>query len=247
MAITSLIIKRISGGDYLIDDLGIVVPNADQTEITDLHDIRDALCSAKLHAAALASDLVLNDGARDIPVAEVSCFMRRYNTGHLDEVPTFAGLPSPGVARQVYIVADEHITYMWNGEYWGHNGIFCKEVKVGIGAAAADHDVGWDVPAGAAVISRAIKLLKLLTGSGGCTGIGFGTGAAGDPDKYGETTTLTADSHDEGLHGTFNDGGGDDLKITATDGGGSATGTVAGSGTEDVLVRIKFRLEPALA
>lgn len=247
MSIPSLIIKRGSGGDYLIKDLGIVVPNENQVEITGLLNIRDALCSTNLLSAAAGTDLVLNDGVRDIPVAEAECFMRRYNTGRMDEVQTFADLPNPGVGRQVYIVADEQAIYMWTGSYWCCNGIYCKEVKVGIGAAAADHDIGWDVPANAAVVSRAIKILKSLTGASGCTGIGFGTGASGDPDKYGETTTLTADSHDEGLHGTFNDGGGDDLKITATDGAGTATGTVAGSGTDDVLVRIKFRLEPALA
>lgn len=133
----------------------------------------------------------------------------------------------------------------WDGTYWGNNGTYRHDVTVAIGSAALEHDVGWDVPSGAAVVSRALKVLKTLTGAGGASGAGFGVGS-GDPSRYGEVATLTADSHDEGVHDAWNEGSGDDLKITATDGGGTPVGTLAGSDDSDVLVRVRFRRESAL-
>lgn len=135
---------------------------------------------------------------------------------------------------------------VWDGIYWGANGIYRKDVLVDIGVAALDHDIGWNVPANGAVVSTSVKLLKLLTGAGGAVQVGFGTGSGGTSDKYAETASLAADQKDQNLHGTFNDGAGDDLKITAETAPGTSGGTVAGSGDEDVRAVVYFKLPKVL-
>lgn len=134
----------------------------------------------------------------------------------------------------------------WDGAYWGNHGIYRKDVLVDIDTAALDHDVGFDVPTSAAVVSASLKLLKALTGGGGAVQVGLGTGSGGDSDKYAETASLAADQKDQNLHGTFNDGGGDDLKITAETAPGTSGGTVAGSNDEDARVVVYFKLPKTL-
>jgi len=116
-----------------------------------------------------------------------------------------------------------------------------KEIWLGIGGAAADHDLGWNVPTGAAVIKTAICLRKSLTGAAGATKAGLGTKAAGDPDKYLLTGSLSANARIQGIHGTWNDGTGDDLAITGCDNAGNASGTLAGSGSEDAQIIVWYR------
>jgi len=135
---------------------------------------------------------------------------------------------------------------VWDGTYWGANGIYRKDVLVDVSSAALNHDVGFDVPAGGATVSTSFKLLKALTGGGGAVQAGLGTGSTGDPDKYAETASLALGQKDQNLHGTFNDGGGDDLKITAETAPGTAGGTVAGSGDEDARVVVYFKLPKTL-
>lgn len=135
---------------------------------------------------------------------------------------------------------------VWDGTYWGNLGTYRKDVLVDIGSAALNHDVGWDVPSEGAVVSTSAKLLKALTGAGGAVQVGLGTGSTGDPDKYAETASLASGQKDQNLHGTFNDGGGDDLKVTAETAPGTSGGTVAGSGDEDVRVVVYFKLPKTL-
>jgi len=139
-------------------------------------------------------------------------------------------------------------TLTWDGVYWdcGGGGVKRQELLVNIGTAALDHDVGFDIPASGAVVSTSFKLLKALTGGGGADRVGLGTGSGGDPDKYAETASLASGQKDQNLHGTFNDGGGDDLKITAETAFGTSGGTVAGSGDEDARVVVYFKLPKTL-
>lgn len=135
---------------------------------------------------------------------------------------------------------------LWDGTYWGSSGIYRKDVLVNIGGAALNHDIGFDVPSGGAVVSQSFKLLKTLTGGGGAVQAGLGTGSGGDPDKYAETAALTAGQKDQNLHVTFNDGGGDDLQITAETAPGTAGGTISGSNDKDARVVVYFTLPKTL-
>lgn len=121
-----------------------------------------------------------------------------------------------------------------------------KELRVDVGVAAADHDCGWDPPAASATIKTSQKILKPLTGAGGAVKAGFGTKAAGDPDKYGLPAALGAGAADQNLNPTWNDGGGDDLGITGCTGAGVAAGTLAGSGDKDVQIMVWYREPVAL-
>jgi hypothetical protein len=129
-------------------------------------------------------------------------------------------------------------TLVWDGTYWRSGNLARVETLVDIGVAAADHDIGWDVPAGFVVIKQSVKILKALTGAGGAVKAGMGTKVAGDPDKYGLTADLLADTTDQAVHGVWADGAGDDLGITACDAAGAALGTLEGSDDEDVQVMV---------
>lgn len=217
MSIPSLIIKRISGGDYRIDDLGIVVPNADQTEITGLHAIRDALCSAKLHAAAEAADLVLNDGSRDIPVAEISCFVRRFDTGHIDDVASYANLPGTGVERQIYLVADTKTTYMWNGSGWSQVNVGQKRCN---GAIVSKFDdslpTAYAHPTGNGVTTYE----RFQDGADNASGAGYA----------GASREWVAGAGGDGGGGDYDGGAGGDLLVRPGPGG-----TKAGTGTDGAV------------
>jgi len=227
MAIPSLIIKRISGGDYLIDDLGIVVPNAGQTEITDLHDVRDALCSADLHAAAESAALVLNDGARDIPVAEISCFMRRFDTGHVDDVASYANLPGTGVERQIYLVADTKTTYMWNGSGWSQVNIAQKRCN---GAIVSKFDDSLPAAYAHASGNGVATYERFQDGADNASGAGYA----------GASREWVAGAGGDGGGGDYDGGvGGDLIARPGTGGAGSGTGSDGERG-RSIIIRYNF-------
>ena len=80
MSIT-LVIKNDSGGDILIEDLGITFADGESEAFNDLRDIRRLLTSEDLRQKALAGDLTLNDGTDDVPIGEVDDFIQYHNTG----------------------------------------------------------------------------------------------------------------------------------------------------------------------
>jgi len=131
---------------------------------------------------------------------------------------------------------------VWDGTYWTLNGMYRQDVLVDIGGAAANHDIGWNVPAAAYVIRYMWKLLKDLTGAGGAVQCGLGITVGPDPDKYGETANLLTDQEVDSMHATWADGGSDDLQIYAETAPGVAGGTIAGSGDEDARVIVYFMM-----
>lgn len=130
---------------------------------------------------------------------------------------------------------------IWDGTYWRVGDLVRRETEVAIGGAAADHDIGWDVPATFDVVKASVRLLKTITGAGGAVKVGFGTKAAGDPDKYALTAVLTANATNQTANPTWNDGASDDLGLTGCDAGGLAAGTLAGSGAADARVMVWMR------
>lgn len=128
----------------------------------------------------------------------------------------------------------------WDGTYWKVGELIRVETEVAVGGAAADHDIGWNVPTGFAVVKASARLLKEITAVT-ATKVGFGTKVAGDPNKYALTPALTAGQVHQSINPTWNDGGGDDLGLTACDNAGAAAGTIAGSGAADVRVMVWMR------
>jgi len=128
----------------------------------------------------------------------------------------------------------------WNGSIWITGTRYRKEMAIGISSTpAAEHDIGWNIPANCHAVKGSMKTLKTLTGAGGCTKAGLGV--AGDLDKYSETSNLSVGNRVGKLNPNPSpDGGGDDLKIYATSGGGVAAGTIAGSGTEDIRLMVWY-------
>lgn len=120
-----------------------------------------------------------------------------------------------------------------------------KDILVSVGTAAASFDVGFDIPADAMVIGVAVNIQSALTGASGATAIGIGT--TGNEAKYGETSTLALDSKaTNSIGGMVALAGADDVKVFATDGAGSPTGTIAGGDSDDVRIRIVYATMKAL-
>jgi len=90
MAIT-LTIKNNGGSPVTIGDIGITIAATSQETYTELQDIRQLLESPDLYALATSGVLVLNDGASDIPIAEIDDFIQLHNTGD----PSISGTGSP--------------------------------------------------------------------------------------------------------------------------------------------------------
>jgi hypothetical protein len=155
-------------------------------------------------------------------------------------VPTAVAPSSPEVG-QLWQDSRTNEILTWDGTYWRVGDLVRVETLVAIGGAAADHDIGWNVPADFDVVKASMRLLKVLTGAGGAVKAGFGTKVAGDPDKYGLTAALTVGNPDQNVNPTWNDGGGDDLGITGCDAAGAALGTLAGSGADDARVMVWMR------
>ena len=130
---------------------------------------------------------------------------------------------------------------VWDGTYWKVGDLVRIETLVDVAGAAADHDIGWNVPAGFDVVKASVRLLKDITGAAGGVKVGFGTKVAGDPNKYGLTADLLTDTTDQNVNPTWNDGATDDLGLTACDNAGLAAGTIAGSTDEDVCVMVWMR------
>lgn len=150
--------------------------------------------------------------------------------------------PAAPDVGQSWIDARTNEMLTWDGTYWRIGDMIRVETEVAVAVApAADTDIGWNVPAGFDVVKASCRLLKTITGAGGGVKVGFGTKAAGDPDKYGLTADLNAGTTDQTINPTWNDGAADDLGLTACDAGGAAAGTLAGSGDADVRVMVWMR------
>lgn len=76
-----LVVKNEGTQAVLIEDLGFTVAAESQETANDLRDIREWLTSEDLRQLALSGTLKLNDGASDIPIAEVDDFIQYHNTG----------------------------------------------------------------------------------------------------------------------------------------------------------------------
>lgn len=124
---------------------------------------------------------------------------------------------SPDVG-DVWIDSRTGEALVWDGTYWKVGDLVRVETSVAVPAApGADVDIGWNVPTGFAVVKVSVKLLKAITGAGGCTKVGCGTKVAGNPDKFALTPTLLADAVHQTINPTWNDGSGGRSRA---DGGG---------------------------
>jgi len=150
--------------------------------------------------------------------------------------------PATPDVGQVWLDNRTNELLTWDGTYWRIGDMVRVETVVDMSATpAADHDIGWNVPAGFDVVKASARLLKTITGAAGGVKVGFGTKAAGDPDKYGLTADLNAGTTDQTINPTWNNGAADDLGLTACDAGGAAAGTIAGSADADVRVMVWMR------
>lgn len=108
---------------------------------------------------------------------------------------------------------------------------------VDLSSAAASFDLTQDIPSGAVILSAQANLETAITGASGATAVGIGVAA--DPDKYGESSALTLNTKVDTTLDLVKLGSAEDIRIYATDGAGTATGTIGGS-SESVRVRIAF-------
>lgn len=166
--------------------------------------------------------------------------MRHENTLLAGLVPAAAAPSAPNVG-DTWVDSRTGEILTWDGTYWCIGDLKRVETLVNVGGAAADHDIGWNVPANFAVVKASAYLVKTITGAAGGVKVGFGTKAAGDPDKYALTPTLLAGAAHQSINPTWNDGTTDDLGLTACDNAGAAAGTIAGSGAGDVRVMVWMR------
>jgi len=81
MALEPIIIKNGGGSSQTISDLGITIAGYSQESFGTLWEIRRVLQSENLRTLCNAGLLVLNDGFKDIPVAEVDEFLEYFEAG----------------------------------------------------------------------------------------------------------------------------------------------------------------------
>jgi hypothetical protein len=105
---------------------------------------------------------------------------------------------------------------------------------------AASFPLTSTVPSGAVILSVQATLKDTID-AGTAVKIGFGT--AGDPDKYGKTADLVADTKSDwmAIHAVLS--GAETIAIFAVDINGAAAGTIGGGavGTEEIRVRIVYQ------
>lgn len=165
--------------------------------------------------------------------------MRHKNTILNNLVPASAAPSTPNVG-DIWVDSRTGETLVWGGTYW-HSGDLVRVedvLAVGVGPVASV-DLGWNVPAGYAVVKASLRLLKALTGAGGCTIVGLGIGAA--EGKYGDTASLLIDQTFQTINPTWNDGAAEDIKVYAESAHNTPAGTIAGSASGDIRVMTWMR------
>jgi hypothetical protein len=186
MAVINLVIKNNGGSPVTIGDVGIVIAATSQETYTELQDIRDLLESEDLRSLANAGTLVLNDGASDIPIAEIDEFLTLHDTGRA--AITGSGSPDGSVTGffgQKY--RDTATTYWWicNSDPTGTSWTQIDET----GPTGPTGDTGPTGPTGD-------------TGPTGPTGDTGPTGPTGDTGPTGPTgETGTGETGDTGSTG----------------------------------------------
>lgn len=104
--------------------------------------------------------------------------------------------------------------------------------------ASSNFDLTQGLPSQAVILSVQANAQTAITGAGGATA--FGVGISGDADKYGESPNLTLDTKISTMLATWTRlASTEDVRVYATDGAGTNTGTIGGSG-EEIRVRIVF-------
>lgn len=81
MAFEPVIVKNLGGQAQTIKDLGLTIPAGSSETFTTLAEVRRLLASENLRIMCNSGLLVLNDGYRDIPVAEVDEFLEYFESG----------------------------------------------------------------------------------------------------------------------------------------------------------------------
>lgn len=114
--------------------------------------------------------------------------------------------------------------------------IYDAVVSIGAGAVASK-DAGLNLNVGDIVLAASCNIDSAITGAGGCTAVSLGI--AGTITKYGEGAALTKNAKIAAklYNPTTVLSAAEDLLIYATDGAGSATGTIA-SGS--LRVRVEY-------
>jgi len=109
---------------------------------------------------------------------------------------------------------------------------------------SASYDLTYKLPAGAAVVSAQLKLSADVSATT-ATAIGLGRKeTSADPDKYLETTALTAATYGGAKTSWVAASGDETLQVIATDGSGTATGTLDSGG--DITARVIYVLAESL-
>lgn len=146
---------------------------------------------------------------------------------------------SPDVGT-IWIDARTDEVLVWDGTYWRVGELIRVETVLAVGAApVANVDLGWNVPANYAVVKAALRLLKTLTGAGGCVLVGLGIG--GNTGKYSDTASLAAGQTCQIVNPTWNDGTGEDIKVYAESAINTPNGTIEGSVADDIRVIVWMR------
>lgn len=107
---------------------------------------------------------------------------------------------------------------------------------------SASYNLTTQAPANALIMSSQVKLVTDVVAT---TAIEIGLGTSGDPDKYRETTALTAATYG-GVQNppTFTDTSDETLVVQGTNGSGTAAGTLDSGGP--IIVRVTFFLAEAI-
>lgn len=154
-----------------------------------------------------------------------------------------ATAPSPYLGLQ-WLDTRTNELLTWDGTYWTCGGGLVRvETVLTLGVVLTkDYDAGWAPPTGFAVHKASMRILTTITADGGalCKKVGFGTKAAGDPDKYGLSADLIAGTTTQILNPTWNNGAADDLAVTACDvaGASGAGETMLGSVNPDIRLMV---------
>jgi hypothetical protein len=233
MAVINLVIKNNGGSPVTIGDVGIVIAATSQETYTELQDIRDLLESEDLRSLANAGTLVLNDGASDIPIAEIDEFLTLHDTGRA--AITGSGSPDGSVTGffgQKY--RDTATTYWWicNSDPTGTSWTQIDET----GPTGPTGDTGPTGPTGDTGPTGP-------TGDTGPTGSG-GTGPTGDTGPTGPTgdtgptgptgdTGPTGPTGDTGPTGPTGETGTGETGDTGSTGETGPTGPTGPTGDED--------------
>ena len=90
-----LTIKKASAGDYLIKDVGVVIPGAGEDTFADPKLILKLAVSRDLRAQIAAAVLVINDGTGDLSIA--------LGTAYLNTLWAQAGNPDGPVSSFIII------------------------------------------------------------------------------------------------------------------------------------------------